>query len=422
MKKIREFLRILGPGLITGASDDDPSGIATFAQTGAQFGYGQLWTAIFTLPLMSVIQEMCGRIGMVTGKGLAGLIRRHYGRPVLYVSVTLLLIANIINIGADLGAMAEAAGLILHIPFIALLIGFAALILGLEVFVPYEAYAKVLKFAAFTLAAYIVAAFFIRQDWAKIAYATLLPTFSTNRDYITNIVALLGTSISPYLFFWQVGEAVEEEVVQGRLRRMGAGIPRVTRRNVREMRMDTVAGMLFSNVVMWFIIITTAATLHAHGILSVTTADQAAVALKPFAGAYAFALFALGIVGAGLLAVPVLAGSASYAIAETFGWREGLYRKPYQAHRFYAIIAVATVIGVLVNFTPVRPFQMLYYAAILNGICAAPLMILIMLIGSNRKIMRNYTNSRLSLVMGWIATGVVTLAAVALLFTLGSGG
>ncbi len=418
MKKILKFLDLLGPGLITGASDDDPSGIATYAQTGAQFGYGQLWTAVFTLPLMSVIQEMCGRIGMVTGKGLAGLIRNNYGRPVLYVSVTLLLVANIINIGADLGAMAEAAGLVLHIPFIILLLVAAALILGLEVFVPYAAYAKVLKYAAFTLAAYIVAAFFVKQDWLKIAYSTFIPSFSLNRDYITNIVALLGTSISPYLFFWQVGEEVEEAVAAGRLHQMGAGVPRVTRRDVHDMRLDTLTGMVFSNLVMWFIMITTAATLHAHSILNVATADQAAVALKPFAGAYAFALFALGIIGAGLLAVPVLAGSASYAIAETFGWKEGLYRKPYQAYGFYAIIAVATIIGLLVNFSPIRPFQMLYYAAILNGLCSAPLMILIMLIGSNRKIMRKYANTRFSNVTGWIATGVVTVAAVALLVTL----
>ncbi len=418
MKKILKFLDLLGPGLITGASDDDPSGIATYAQTGAQFGYGQLWTAVFTLPLMSVIQEMCGRIGMVTGKGLAGLIRNNYGRPVLYVSVTLLLVANIINIGADLGAMAEAAGLVLHIPFIILLLVAAALILGLEVFVPYAAYAKVLKYAAFTLAAYIVAAFSVKQDWLKIAYSTFIPSFSLNRDYITNIVALLGTSISPYLFFWQVGEEVEEAVAAGRLHQMGAGVPRVTRRDVHDMRLDTLTGMVFSNLVMWFIMITTAATLHAHSILNVATADQAAVALKPFAGAYAFALFALGIIGAGLLAVPVLAGSASYAIAETFGWKEGLYRKPYQAYGFYAIIAVATIIGLLVNFSPIRPFQMLYYAAILNGLCSAPLMILIMLIGSNRKIMRKYANTRFSNVTGWIATGVVTVAAVALLVTL----
>ncbi len=417
MKAIRRFLRILGPGLITGASDDDPSTIGTYAQTGAQFGYAQLWATLFTIPFMTVIQEMCGRIGIVTGKGLAGIIRQNYGRALLYFSVFLLFVANTINIGADLGAMAESARLILPLPFVVLLIASAALILLLEVFLSYHTYARFLKYLSLALVAYIVAAFFIKQDWAKIAYSTFIPTVSLSKDYLTNIMAILGTTVSPYLFFWQTGEEVEEEVKKGRIRQMGAGNPRVSSSDVREMRLDTTVGMFFSNLVMWFVVITMASTLHAQHQFSVTTADQAALALKPLAGNLAFLLFALGIVGAGLLAVPVMAGSASYGISEAFGWREGLYRKFSQAHGFYAVIAVATVIGVLVNFTSIRPFQMLYYAALLNGIFAPPLMILIMLIGNNKKIMGKYTNSSLSNIVGWFITGVVTAATVALLLT-----
>jgi NRAMP (natural resistance-associated macrophage protein)-like metal ion transporter len=414
VKAIRKFLSILGPGLITGASDDDPSTIATYAQTGAQFGYAQLWATLFTIPFMTVIQEICGRIGIVTGKGLAGIIREDYGRPLLYFSVLLLFVANVINIGADLGAMAEAARLVAPLPFIVLLLGGTVLILLLEIFTSYRTYASILKYLTLALAAYIVAAFFIKQDWGKIAYSTFVPTISFSKDYLTNIMAILGTTVSPYLFFWQTGEEVEEEVKKGQIRQMGAGNPRVSRSDVREMRLDTTVGMFFSNLVMWFVVITMASTLHAKGQLSVTTADQAALALKPVAGNFAFLLFALGIVGAGLLAVPVMAGSASYGISEAFGWREGLYRKFTQAHGFYAVIALATIVGVLVNFTPIKPFQMLYYAAMLNGMAAPPLMILIMVIGNNRKIMGKYTNSKLSNIVGWFITGVVTIATIAL--------
>lgn len=418
MKRIRKILRVLGPGFITGASDDDPSGIATYAQAGAQFGYSQLWTALFTFPFMSIVQEMCGRIGMVTGKGLAGVIRRHYARPVLSFAVFLLLLANTINIGADLGAMAAAGGLVVHVPFAALLFAMTAVTLVLEVFVSYKTYAKFLKYLTFALFAYVVTAFVIRQPWNQIAYATFVPVISLSRDYLMNIVAVLGTTISPYLFFWQAGEEVEEEVAAGKLRQMGAGVPRVTSRDVREMRLDTAAGMLFSCLIMWFIIMTTASTLHANQIFNVDTADQAALALKPSAGNFAFLLFALGIIGTGLLAVPVLAGSASYAMAEAFGWKEGLYRRFTQAHGFYGVITIATLMGLLVNFTPVQPFQMLYYTAILNGICAPPLLILILLIGNNPKIMGKYTNSTLSNALGWIVAVVMSVAAVALILAL----
>lgn len=415
---IKKFLKTLGPGFITGASDDDPSGIATYAQTGALFGYTQLWTAIFSFPFMTVIQEMCGRIGMVTGKGLAGVIRQHYARPILYGTVLLLLIANTINIGADLGAMAASGQLVVNLPFVLLLLGMTALTLILEIFVSYKIYAKFLKYLALSLFAYIITAFVVIHDWSTVFSATLTPSISLNKEYLLNIVALLGTTISPYLFFWQAGEEVEEEVDKGKLRIMGAGIPRVTTGDIREMRLDTAIGMFFSNVVMWFIIVTTASTLHTHGITNIETADQAALALKPFAGDFAFLLFALGIVGTGLLAVPILAGSASYAVAESFGWREGLYRKFRQAHGFYGVITIATIIGLMINFTSIKPFTLLYYTAVLNGLCAPPLMILILLIGNNKKIMGEHTNSQFSNIFGWLITGVMSLAAVGLLVTL----
>lgn len=418
MVKIKKFLKSIGPGFITGASDDDPSGIATYSQTGAQFGYSQLWTALFSFPFMTIIQEICGRIGMVTGKGLAGVIRKHYARRVLALAVLILVIANTINIGADLGAMAASGQLILHVPFIVLLFVMTAITVFLEVFVSYKVYAKFLKYLTFALFAYIITALIIKQDWSKILTASFMPSISFNKDYLMNIVAILGTTISPYLFFWQAGEEVEEEVAEKKLSQMGTGTPLVTNNDIRKMRVDTVMGMLFSNLVMWFIIVTTASTLNLNNITSIQTADQAAIALKPLAGDFAFILFTLGILGTGFLAVPVLAGSASYAISEAFGWKEGLYRKFNKAHGFYGVIIIATLIGLLVNLTSIKPFQMLYYTAILNGICAPPLLFLIMLIGNNKKIMGEYTNSNISNILGWTITIVMTLASVGLLISI----
>lgn len=417
MQKIKKLLKVLGPGFITGASDDDPSGIGTYSQTGAAFGYSQLWTSLFTLPFMTVVQEMCGRIGMVTGRGIAVIVKDHYAKPVLYISVFLLLVANTINIGADLGAMASSGQLVFHLPFIFWLLGMTGATLFLEIFVPYPAYSKILKYLTFSLFAYFVVAFVVKQDWTKIAFATFVPSFSLTKDYLMNVVAILGTTISPYLFFWQADEEVEEEIVNHKLVAMGKGIPKVLKKDIREMRLDTIVGMFFSQLVMFFIIVSTASTLHLNGIGSITTADQAASALRPFAGDFAFLLFALGIIGTGFLAVPVLAGSAAYAIAETFTWKEGLGRKLKKAYGFYGVIALATVVGLLVNFTPIKPFQMLYYTAILNGIVAPPLMVLIMLIGSNKQIMGQHTNSTFSNVFGWIITGVMGISAVALLWS-----
>jgi NRAMP (natural resistance-associated macrophage protein)-like metal ion transporter len=411
MKKIKEFIKKIGPGFITGASDDDPSGIATYAQTGAAFGYSQLWTSVFSFPFMTVVQEMCGRIGIVTGKGIAGIVKQHYLKSVLYVMVFLLTIANTVNIGADLGAMAASAKLVVGLPFEVLLLGLSISTLLLQVFIPYITYAKYLKYLTLSLFAYIATAFFVKQNWSNIAIATFIPTITFSKEYLLNIVAVLGTTISPYLFFWQASEEVEEKREHHKLGRIGKG-------DIRDMRIDTVAGMFFSNLVMFFIIVTAASTLNSNGITSIETADQAALALKPFAGNYAFLLFALGIVGTGLLAVPILAGSAAYAISEVFNWKAGLGKKFSQAHGFYGVIIAATIIGLFVNFTPIKPFQMLYYAAIINGICAPPLMILIMLISNNKNIMGEHTNSPFSNTMGWTITGVMTIAAVALFLTL----
>jgi NRAMP (natural resistance-associated macrophage protein)-like metal ion transporter len=417
MKKLRKLLKILGPGFITGASDDDPSGIATYSQTGAQFGYSQLWTSLWVFPFMTVIQEMCGRIGMVTGKGLAGVIRKHYPKAILYICVVILLLANTVNIGADLGAMAASAELIFGIPFAFWLIGMTVLTLILEVFVSYQVYAKVLKYLTMSLFTYIVAVFIVQQDWGAIIQATLIPTIQFNKEFLMNIIALLGTSISPYLFFWQAGEEVEEQVSSHKIRSMGRGIPHVTKSDLRNMRMDTVIGMFFSNMIQFFIIATTASTLHVNGIFQINSAAEAASALRPVAGDFAFLLFAFGVIGTGLLAVPVLAGSAAYAFAEAFGWREGLYLKFKQAHGFYGVITIATLIGLLVNFTKIDPFQMLYYTAILNGIAAPPLMAIILLICNNPKIMGKHTNGFWSNFLGWIITGVMAIASIALLIT-----
>jgi Mn2+/Fe2+ NRAMP family transporter len=335
--------------------------------------------------------------------------------------VILLAIANTINIGADLGAMASAGQLILGISFIYWLLCIALLIVILEIFVSYKTYAKFLKYLAIMLFAYILTAFIIKEDWSKILYATFVPSFSISKDYILNIVAILGTTISPYLFFWQTNQEVEEGLENNKLGLSavgtGKGMPDITDKEVENMRLDTNVGMLFSNVVMFFIIVTTASTLGTHGITHIDTATQAAQALRPLAGDFAFLLFALGILGTGLLAVPILAGSAAYAISEIFNWKEGLNKKFKQAHGFYGIIIAATVIGVIINFLPIKPFTMLYYTAIINGIAAPPLMVLVMLIANNKKIMGKYANTSFSNIMGWIISSIMTIASITLLIS-----
>jgi NRAMP (natural resistance-associated macrophage protein)-like metal ion transporter len=401
----------LGPGFITGAADDDPSGIATYSQTGALFGVSQTWIALFSYPFMTAVQEMCGRIGLVTGKGLAGVIRAHYSRRLLAFAVLLLVIANTINIGADLGAMAASIGLVVPVPFVIILVAVTFFTLALQVRVPYPHYARYLKYMTLSLLAYVATAFIVTHDWAQVLHATLVPHIFWSKDYVFNIAAFLGTTISPYLFFWQADEEVEEEVVRGQLRGMGRGVPKIRSTDVAQMRIDTALGMLFSNLITFFIITSVAATLGGMG--QISTAADAAAALRPVAGNFAFLLFALGIVGTGFLAVPVLAGSAGYAVAEAFGWREGLGKKYSQAPGFYGVIALVTLVGLLVNFSSVGAMTILYWAAMLNGVLAPPLLIILLMIGNNKKIMGARTNSWLSNLLG-IVTALV-MGGIALL-------
>ncbi len=418
MKIVRKILKILGPGFITGASDDDPSGIITYSQTGALFGFSQLWTAPFSFPFMSAVQEMCGRIGLVTGKGLAGVIREHYPKKILYAAVLLLLVANAINIGADLGAMAAVAELVFGMSFIFWLMSMVILTLVLEIFVSYKVYARYLKYLTFALFAYILTVITLKIDWTAVLFSTFVPRIEISREYIFNIVAILGTTISPYLFFWQANEEVEEEVAHHRLRQLGAGQPRITPKDITRLRIDTIIGMFFSNLVMFFIIVTTGATLFPNGVSAIESAQGAALALRPFAGDFAFLLFALGIIGTGLLAVPILAGSASYAVSEAFGWRAGLYMKLRKAHGFYGVITLATLAGILINFIGISPLTALYYTAVINGIIAPPLMVMILLIANNRKVMGERVNGRLTNMLGITITGIMAFASVIFIYTL----
>ena len=410
--------RILGPGFVTGSSDDDPSGIQTYSQTGAQFGYSQLWIAAWTYPFMSAIQEICGRIGMVTGRGLAAVLREHYSRPVLYVAVLLLLIANTVNIGADLGAMAATGQLLVHLPFLGWLAVIVGISLALQIFVPYPAYARFLKYACLSLLAYVAAAFIVHHPWwPTVAIAAIIPHIEWSGDYALNIVALLGTTITPYCFFWQADQEAEEDFARGRMKFYGKGVPVLLESDIRNMRADTAVGMGFSNVVQFFIILTCASTLHAAGVLTVDTPDQAALALRPLAGDFAYLLFAIGIVGVGFLAVPTLAGSASYALSEALGWKAGLGYTFREARAFYVVIALATLVGVALNFIGIPPFRMLYYAAAVNGVLAPPLMAMITLVGNNRAIMGRHVNNWFANLMGW---AIVLIMGVCVLALIGS--
>jgi len=409
---LKNIWKKIGPGFITGAADDDPSGVATYSQTGSIFGYSQLWLALFTFPFMIVIQQMCGRIGMVTGKGLAGVIRANYSKPVLYFAVSLLVIANTINIGADLGAMAASAQMLLGLPFLFWLCLMTGFIILLEVFVTYKTYSKILKYLALTLFAYVFTAFIVKLDWRIIVKNTVLPHIQFSKDYLLNIVAILGTTISPYLFFWQASQEVEEAIVDDKIPDIGVGTPAVSRENVADMNWDTIIGMFFSQAIMFFIIITTAATLHAKGITNIETASQAAEALRPVAGNLAYLLFAAGIIGTGLLAVPILAGSSAYAVAETAGLKAGLSKKPGRAPTFYGVIAISTLIGMSISLLGINPIKALYYAAAFNGIAAPALMVLVILIANNKDIMGKFVNKRISNIAGWVIVLVMTIAAI----------
>jgi NRAMP (natural resistance-associated macrophage protein)-like metal ion transporter len=409
----RGFWAFLGPGLITGASDDDPSGIATYSQVGAQFGYGMTWLMLFSWPLMAAIQEISARIGRVTGDGIAGNIREHYPRWLLLAIVALLLIANIINLGADLGAMAAALQLLLGGPTHLYVVGFAVLCALLEVFSRYENYVRILKWTAISLFAYVATAFAVDVPWRWVVCHTLVPSIIWGRDYLVAIVAVLGTTITPYCFFWQSSEEAEDERINPAAHRL-IDAPDEALAEIGRIRIDTYLGMGFSNLISLFIIITTAATLNAHGITDIQTSAQAAEALRPIAGAFTFALFAVGIIGIGLLAVPVLAGSAAYALGEALGWPTGLSRLPRDAKAFYGTIATATLIGVFINFLDIDPIKALFWSAVLNGIVAVPLMAVLMVMASQPRVMGPFILPRPLRAMGWLTTGVMAVAVAAM--------
>lgn len=417
--RVASAWRILGPGFVTGSSDDDPSGIQTYSQTGAQFGYAQLWVAAWTYPFMSAIQEICGRIGMVTGRGLAAVLREHYSPRVLYVAVSLLLIANTVNVGADLGAMAATRQLLVHAPLVGWLAVIVGISLTLQIAVPYPAYARFLKYVCLSLLAYVVAAFVVHHPWwPTVAVSAITPHVEWSRDYALNIVALLGTTITPYCFVWEADQEAEEDFARGRMQFYGKGVPVLLASDIRNMRADTAVGMGFSNVVQFFIILTCASVLHPAGVLTVDTPDQAALALRPLAGDLTYVLFAIGIIGVGFLAVPTLSGSASYALSEALGWKAGLGYTFREARAFYVVIAVATLVGVGLNFLGIPPFRMLYYAAAVNGVLAPPLMAMITLVGNNRAIMGRHVNNWFANVMGWAIVVIMGVCALALIGSL----
>lgn len=416
------LLRIFGPGLITGAADDDPSGIATYSQTGAQFGFGQLWTALYQVPLLLAVQEACARIGSVTGKGLAGVIKDHYARPVLIAVVLLVVVANTINIGADIGGVAAAAQLVVDLPFWLYALLTTILVVTLEVLVSYRTYAKVLKWLALALLSYPATTFMVAENWGDILRATFIPHIELSFSFLFIITGVFGTSISPYMFFWQASEEVEEELALGVPLDAG-GQPELPRDFIRNMRIDTTVGMVASELAQWFIIITTGSVLFKHGITTVNTAADAAKALEPLvqsfpdSGEIAGGLFAVGVIGLGLLGIPVLAGSAAYSLSEAFGWKEGLSRRFSEARGFYGVIIISTGIGLLLNFIGIDPMRALVFTAVFNGIAAVPLLFLLGRINADGRILGANRGGAVSRWLVWLTFLVMALSAAALLYT-----
>ncbi|MCL5004266.1 MAG: divalent metal cation transporter [Patescibacteria group bacterium] len=424
VKKINKFFKELGPGIITGAADDDPSGIATYSQTGARFGYGQLWLSLFTLPLMTAVQEACARIGLITGRGIVAVIKEFYAEKIALAAVFLILLANTINIGADIGAMAAALRLILPLNFAAATLVFTALILVLEIFTSYKVYARILKWLALFLLAYPITVFLVREPWPLILRATFIPHLEFSFAFLFIITGVVGTTISPYLFFWEADEEVEEEREKHLLRNRSGQPPKVNWHRVKTMRVDNAVGMVASNLVTWCIIVTAATVLNANGVTNITTSAQAAQALEPLvrtfphSGFLAKLIFASGIIGLGLLAVPVLSGSASYAVAEALNWKASLGYKLKRAHGFYGVITIATLVGLLINFVGVDPIQALLITAVINGIVAVPLIFLIAKIAGSAKIMGEYKSGNLSNFFVWLTFVFMTLAVLSMLLSL----
>lgn len=416
IKKAREYWHTLGPGLTTGAADDDPSGIATYSQAGARFGFSFLWTAIFSFPLMAIVQEMCARIGIVTGRGLAGNIRTFLPKWVLLTCTFLLFGANSLNIGADLGAMAKATQLLYpNVSFNFLILAFAIFSLGLQIFTTYDRYAKYLKWLALVLLAYVFSAISANLDFNKILVNAVIPTFTFSKDQIFILTAILGTTISPYLFFWQTSQEVEEQILIGKIS-IKLRQAETTNKEIKNMRLDVWSGMFLSNLVMFFIIAACAAVLFSNGITNITSAADAAEALRPFAGEATYYLFAAGILGTGLLTIPILAGSASYALSETFGWKYGLYRKLKEANAFYGVIIISTLIGLGINFLNFDTIKVLIYTAIANALVAPVILATIVILSSNKKVMGNRVNNPVITILGWAVTVIMAACGIATIY------
>ena len=412
---LRRIFSVLGPGLITGAADDDPSGISTYSVAGAAYGYTTLWIALLTFPLMSAVQLMCARLGMVTGQGLAAAVRSNYPRWVLWAACSILVVANFINIGADLGGMAEATELVTGIRPLVWIPAYACLILGLLIWTSYQQIARIFKWITLVLFAYVLASFYAHVDWKQALLVTLIPHLEWSRGFLAVLVGILGTTISPYLFFWQASQEVEEERAKGRetlSQRRGSTVE-----ELKDARTDTLAGMFFSNFIMYFIILTTGATLHAHGQTDIATARQAAEALRPLAGNGAYLLFTLGLIGTGMLGVPVLVGSSAYAVSEAANWRGSMSDRPKKAQSFYAVMAAAMLVGLALNYVGLNAVKMLFWSAVINGLLAPPLILLVILLTNNRKVMGEHVNSPVLRYLGWATFVVMTAAAAGMLIT-----
>ncbi len=417
----------MGPGVTTGASDDDPSGIATYSQAGAKFGLGMLWMALYLLPMITVIQEMCARIGLLSGNGLATLIKNKYSTNIVYPISTLLIIANTINIGADLGTMSASIKILFpQVPVVVTSLLFSGIIIASEIMFPYDKYVTVLKYLVLSLFAYVITAIIVGGNAIEIFLATIIPQISFTSDFAVMFVAVIGTTISPYLLFWQTSEEAEEDVSRHKIKEIGRGRPNVTRKEIKLMKKDIWIGLFFSLFIMWSIIVTSAGSLYTNGVNDVQTADQAALALEPLvktfpqAGEIAKAIFALGIIGTGLLAIPVLAASSAFAVCDTFGWKEVLEKKFRQAKSFYLIIVASTLIGVCITFSNINPIQALILVAVINAVVTVPILFLVMRIANDKKILKDRTNGRYSNIVGWATFAIMTIAVVIMAFSLGN--
>jgi len=414
LKKIKVFFKKIGPGFITGAADDDPSGIATYTIAGAQYGYKLGWLAFFLWPAMVAIQEMCGRIGMVSGKGLAGVIKKYHSKRLLFMSVSLLAVANIINIGADLGIMAASMQMLFGLNFFGWLIFTGVLIILMEIIIPYKKYSGILKWLGLSLGVYVITAFLVKQNWGEMVWNTFIPQINLDMAYIMTMIGFLGTTISPYLFFWQASEEIEEEINDGKIKDFDCKTD-IKPKEIKAMNRDTKIGMLFSNIMTFSIVITAAATLHANGITDIETPQQAALALKPLAGNFAYVLFAIGIIGIGWQSIPVLAGSVGYAVAEAFGFKEGLSKNFKKAKMFYVIIAIATIAGLVINLLQINIMSALYYAAVINGIASVPLIAIIIKLSDDEKIVGKFKTSKTNRLIAWITFGFILISVLIML-------